>query len=247
MIRQFRLTLLGMGFLALGFAPSQPWIPCDQALLTAQMAKFDALMAKQTRCKLTTELVSYRRSTDVVPSDHAFSTVWRHGKRFKAEQLGLMSYQNDSLCAAVDEEDKKVVISEPRGTQENLLSDRVKGLLYEVSSIACQDINGGKLFRVEYARNSPNAHMDITYETDGWMSEVVLQLRSGNYTGGEGPLTSIDDPNVVFRFQRPGPLEGKAAEGIGQGPLAFIRSGTHGLVLTGKWSGYRLIDTRYRP
>lgn len=247
MIRSFRPALLGMGLLAFGFAPSHPWIPCDKTVLTGQMARFDALMVKHTRCKLTTEVVSYRRSSDVVPSDQVLSTVWRNGNRFKAEQLGLWSYQNDSLCAAIDEDERTVVISEPRGANENLLTDRVKGLLHGVSSIACQDINGGKLFRVEYERNSPNAHMDITYEADGWMSEVVLQLRSGNYTGGEGPPFSIDDPKVVFRFHRPGPLEGKAAEGIGQGPLAFIRKGAQGLVLTGKWSAYRLIDTRYRP
>lgn len=247
MTRVLRSVLLCFGLSALGFTPFHPWFPCDERALTGQMLRFDELMVKNTRCKLTTEVMSYRRSSDVVPSDQVFSTVWRNGKRFKAEQLGLWSYQNDSLCAAIDEDERTVVISEPRGANENALTDRVKGLLHEGSSIACQEMNGGKLFRVTYGPNSPNAFMDITYEADGWMSEVVLQLRSGNYTGGEGPPFSIDDPKVVFRFHRPGPLEGKAAEGIGQGPLAYIRMGAQGLILTGRWSAYRLIDTRYRP
>jgi hypothetical protein len=171
MTRFSHATLVLLGPLMALAGPTTGWVPCDPSVLTAQMARFDALMVKQARCKLTTEVFSYRRSADAVPSDQVFSTIWKDGKRFKAEQLGLYSYQNDSLCAAVDEDERTVVISEPRSAANNALNDRIKGLMHGSRTVAYLDTEGSRVFRVEYDRESPNAYMDITSQPDGWMSE----------------------------------------------------------------------------
>ena len=246
-LARLHLVCASMTLASLLHAQGEAWVGCERKELEVAMDRYEQLMVERTSWKLEMAMLSYGDAGGPV-ADRSTSIVMRDGAFVKADQLGLVTYQNDRICAVADPEERTVVLSDGRPVMELLTHQRLDVLLMGSTRLSRQVNALGTLFRVQFdPKISAYSHIDVGYDARGFLTKVELQWHPTLLNEPSSPLAPVRTPRVELTIAPPVELSALDRAQLRKGLSERLRQDGTGYVPIGPWAGYRIVDTRYMP
>lgn len=223
------------------------WGPCETGAIESAMSKYQQLITEEPSWRMEVNMTSFP-DPDGAASDHSSSIILCSGKRFKASQMGFITYQNASICAVADPGEHLVVLSNPKLPVDLLVPQRVSTLLAGAERTSCRRDAGGTGFRIMYAEGAgPYQFLDFYYDAVGYLSRIIMQWKPTNYEEGGAPLRVLHSPRIEIEVGRLRGLSKLDSEELAHGLDQRLEMTNGNIKAIGAWNGYRIVDTRYRP
>jgi|GEM_PF-2719725 len=219
------------------------WQPADPEELTKAMAANQEHYRALGDFSLRYELIHYQDQGSPQPFERHAMRIDRKGSRYRAEQLGILTLQDENMRVSVDSAGAIVMIAAPAKLEAEQTDHWRKNILPLARSIGKRTTGTGMRYRVMLPISTGFEAVEIQFDRDNWIQElVVLYDRSPQHDHLFTP--ELLRPKVITRFNKPEAISGRDV--IVMDPGTIVDVTTLQPVLRPKWRSYQLIDTRYR-
>jgi len=219
------------------------WTASTDADLQKCMGEAAAKYIPQRDLSLTYEMFYYNDQQDLEPAERSIARIFRKGQSHRSEQLGILTIQDEKLRVSIDSAARVVLVSTPVAAFDPWSGAMGNDLMASAQKIGVQRSNGGQRFRLMFGTNDLYEAIEIAFDPQGWMLELVLLYRRHPQANA---LFSPEyrRPKVIMRFEQPKPLPVIAKHSFETGSVVDLSATM--IQLRPNWSNYQLIDTRYK-
>lgn len=238
-----RCYLLLITLFAWGMTTAQEWRTVDH---TELIQKLDASAAKVTamdRYVFRSTLMAFRTGGDAQPMEASSSTVWKDGKRVKAEHMGFISYQDEQVRVTVDTEDRVMILAEPEGFFD-LLDASYRASVFEAAAIGKREGATGVTYRARYGPGSDFTLIEFQFDRTGWLAKLTVHWGQAVSALPDQPMADVFTPVVVLEMAPPQPL---AAGSVRLEVSEAVAITASGVVPAQRFAGYTVVDNRWQP
>lgn len=226
-----------------GRAFAQQWTPSDASAVTEFMAQNDRQYAALVNMKLTTTIQAFKNAGDVFPNDRGSSVVWKTGDRYKAEHLGMVTYQDQEMCLQIDPEERTIMVSTSMNLLTTMRGAMVDSLLRHALVIGRAFMADGTHFRLKFGADAVYDVVELVFDQKGWLrKEEIYWGRPVELNPGD-PTTEVVYPKVVFAMAVPESIDASSVD-TDLSDVLIWQDGKP--VALGRWKGYDIFDTRPR-
>ncbi len=221
---------------------AQSWETVDPASVRECLRASDRLYAAMPNMRLSTQIYSYEDASSTVPQDNGTSVVWRIGDRYKAEHLGVISYQDEELSLVVDPEEMTILVGAPRDLRMVMQRAMEDSLLAHAVRVGRSEGQDGTRFRIKLAPGGTFDIVELTFDRQGWLRKEVLYW-ANPMPRRPGDPSRDSYPKLVLVFGVPERIDPSSVN-ADPGHVVSWRNGE--LVPSAAWRNYTVFDTRPR-
>lgn len=220
---------------------AQHWVPADAAAVQEFVNRNDRLYAALPNMRMTTEILSYRNAGDAVPNDKGSSTVWRTGDRYKAEHLGMTTYQDKQISILIDPQERTIMLSAPTDMITATQVAMRDTFLIHAVRIGRASMGDGTHFRLKFAPGSLYDAVELVFDPQGWLRCETLYWGRPVLMDPVDPASEVIYPKVVLNLDVPVRIDPKT---VNSDPASVIAWRDGEPVALGSWKDYDVFDTR---
>ena len=236
------MTILAAG-LSVCAIPSyaQQWQTSDAASVRECFQRNDRQYASMVNMKLTTLLSSYRNAGDALPNDKGSSIVWRTGDSYKAEHLGMTTYQDKQLSVLIDPAERTIMVSAPTDMMASMRGAMQDSMFAHVAKIGRASLGDGTHFRLKFTPGALYDVMELVFDPQGWLRREDVYWGQPVTLNPDDPASGVAYPKVVFAFGVPEQIDPSTVDAD---PASVVAWKDGEPVALGSWKDYAVFDTR---
>jgi hypothetical protein len=242
MNRALHIVIVTLGVL---FGPcssyAQQWETVDPGVLRECLQRNDRQYAAMSNMKLTTVILAYQNAGDAAPSDQGRSVVWRMGDQYKAEHLGMTTYQNKDLRVLIDPDQRTIFLSAPTDINASMRGVLQDSLLAKADKVGRATLGDGTHFRLKFGPRAVYGLVEIDFDKAGWLRHVDLYWAQAVPIDPSDPASAVVYPKVSMALGVP---ERIAPETVETDPSSVVAWRNGKPVALGIWKEYSVFDTR---
>lgn len=242
------LATLAIACATTGSAQDGTRTPCDVKELQAAMDRYETLLRNNASWSLHMELFSYADEHGEV-ADKASVDLVRTGHWVHAEEMGMETYQDEHICATAEPQEKVVVLSAVSPITDLVMHQRLGLLASSAVQLTRRTTPTGSEFRLDLdPAKAVFAYVEVSYDGRGYLSRIVMQWKPSVDPSLPLPQQVAHTPRVELRATPPETPTAAQTNAARSGLVERLRRTSEGTFeAIGPWTGYHVVDTRYRP
>jgi hypothetical protein len=191
--------------------------------------------------RLNTVIYAYTNAGDILPNDKGSSVMWKTGDRYKAEHLGLTTYQDKDLRILIDPEERSIMLCAPDDPMTSMRGMLQDSLLAHVAHIRRASMADGTHFRLKFGPDALYDLIELAFDLHGWLRKVEMHWGQPVVLNPDDPGSATAYPKVVFDLGVPEPIDPGSVD-TDPGKVLSWKNGEP--VARGQWKDYSIFDTR---
>lgn len=219
------------------------WQPATGAELSRAIETNHKNYGTLTDFSLRYEMLHYEDQGLPNPSERHAMRIDRRGDSYRAEQLGILTIQDNTIRVSVDSTGAIVMLAAPSAMESEQVNTWKERIIPLATSIGKQMTPRGTRYRLMLPASTGFDAVEIAFDGAGWLQELVVLYAHSPQSQHLFTPAQLR-PKVVTRFERPIAL--KTDPKVDMDPSKIVDLSGDTPTLRSKWKSYQLIDTRYR-
>lgn len=222
---------------------SQVWSASTSKEMLERIDANGRKFSELTAYELTVDMASYRSVNDAEPFDEGRSVMVRQGDNYRVDALGVTTVQDGKFMVSVDSSEQLMVFAKAGPVINQVGAEHMRVVVEKAKAVSKRAASDGVVYRIEFLPGAHYSRMEITYDSEGWMTRMESHWGFAIQEDPDDPRSPSYTPKVVMRFSKPVRLDmANAKQRLDLSRFVVLKNDRPAPAAA--WLGYRVHDSR---